>query len=82
MTIIQPIILIVCYIIGELIKLLFKSLDKKWLPFIIGAIGMILSPLICKEMSASNIATGLISGFASSGGYDAIKAIRDKCKEL
>lgn len=82
MTIIQPIILIVCYIIGELIKLLFKSLDKKWLPFIIGAIGMILSPLIYKEISASNIATGLISGFASSGGYDAIKAIRDKGKEL
>ena len=82
MTLIQPIILIVCFILGELIKLLFKSLDKKWLPFIMGAIGMLLCPLICKELTASNIATGLISGFASSGGYDAIKAIRDKAKGL
>ena len=82
MTTIQPIILLICYIIGELIKLLFKTLDKKWLPFIMGAIGMFLCPLICKELSASNIAIGLISGFASSGGYDAIKAIRDKSKGL
>lgn len=82
MTTIQPIILLICYIIGELIKLLFKTLDKKWLPFIMGAIGMFLYPLICKELSASNIAIGLISGFASSGGYDAIKAIKDKSKGL
>ena len=82
MTMIQPMILIVCYIVGELIKLLFKSLDKKWLPFIIGAIGMFLCPLICNELSASNIATGLISGFASSGGYDAVKVLKDKVKGL
>lgn len=83
MTLIQPIILLVCFILGELLKLIFKDkLNKDWLPFIMGAVGMLMCPLLCKEFSVNNIATGLISGFASSGGYDAVKAIRQKTKDI
>lgn len=83
MTLIQPIILVVCFILGELLKLIFKEkLNKEWLPFIMGAVGMLMCPLLCKEFNVNNIFTGLISGFASSGGYDAIKAIKTKIKDI
>lgn len=83
MTLIQPIILVVCFILGEFLKLIFKErLNKDWLPFIMGFVGMLLCPLLCKEFSVANVATGLISGFASSGGYDAIKAIKTKVKDI
>lgn len=71
-----------CFILGELIKLLFKSLDKKWIPFIVGGFGMAFCPMLCWEISAASIAEGLIAGFASSGGYDAIKAIAKQYKAL
>lgn len=71
-----------CFIVGELIKLLFKSLDKKWIPFIVGGFGLVFCPLICWECSPSTMAEGLIAGFASSGGYDAIKAVGKQFKSL
>lgn len=83
MTLIQPIILVVCFILGELLKLIFKEkLNREWLPFIMGLVGMLLCPLLCKEFSVANVATGLISGFASSGGYDALKAVKTKMKDI
>lgn len=72
----------VCFIAGELIKLLFKSLDKKWIPFIVGVFGMLFCPLICWEFTPATVAEGLIAGFASSGGYDAIKAVNRQFKSL
>lgn len=83
MNLIQHIILVVCFILGELLKLIFKEkLNREWLPFIMGAVGMLLCPLLCKEFSVANVATGLISGFASSGGYDALKAVKSKMKDI
>lgn len=72
----------ICFIMGELIKLLFKSLEKKWIPFIVGGFGMIFCPFLCGELTLSTIAEGLIAGFASSGGYDAIKTIAKQYKSL
>ena len=83
MTLIQPIILVVCFILGELLKLIFKEkLNRNWLPFIMGAVGILLCPFLCNEFNMNNVFTGLISGFASSGGYDAIKTIKTKVKDI
>lgn len=71
-----------CFILGELIKLLFKSLDKKWIPFVVAGFGLVFCPLICWECTPSTMAEGLIAGFASSGGYDAIKAVGNQFKSL
>lgn len=71
-----------CFILGELIKLLFSSMDKKWIPFIVGGFGMIFCPLICWELTPATVAQGLIAGFASSGGYDAIKVMAKQHKSL
>lgn len=73
---------VICFILGELIKLTFPKMEKKWLPFIIGALGMVFCPILCREFSAVNIANGLISGFASCGGYDCIHGLIKKYKAL
>ncbi len=73
---------LVCFIVGELIKLLFPALDRKWIPFIIGAFGLLFCPLLCWEFTLSRFAEGLIAGFASSGGYDVIKALKKKYKDV
>lgn len=72
----------ICFIMGELIKLLFKSLEKKWIPFIVAGFGLVFCPLICWECTPATMAEGLIAGFASSGGYDAIQAVNKQFKSL
>ena len=80
---IQTLTLVVCYILGELLKLIFKEkLDTKWLPFIMAGIGLVLAPLITMTFTLERFAEGLVSGFASSGGYDAIKALTSKAKDI
>ena len=71
-----------CFILGELIKLLFKSLDKRWLPFIVGAFGIVFHPLVNGCFTLEMFAEGLISGFASSGGYEALKTATTQIKTL
>lgn len=83
MNLIQPITFCVCFILGELLKMIFKEkLSKKWLPFIMGGFGLLFCPLVCWEFTLSRFSEGLISGFASSGGYDALKAIKEKMKDV
>lgn len=43
---------------------------------------MLFCPLICWEFTPATMAEGLIAGFASSGGYDAIKAVNKQFKSL
>lgn len=75
---VQPVTFVACFILAEFLKLLFKNLNRKWLPYIMAGFGMILCPLILWQISIGLIVEGMISGFASSGGYDAIKALINK----
>lgn len=81
-----PIIIIICYIIGEIYKVVFKSKEKLYclLPMIVSIIGGILGVIIFltnKEMIgfASNIwialEIGIISGASSTGANQIIKQI-------
>lgn len=72
----------VCFILGELIKLLFKSLDRRWLPFIVAGFGLAFHPLVNGCFTLEMFAEGLISGFASSGGYEALKTATTQIKTL
>lgn len=73
---------LVCFILGELLKLIFKNMNKQYLPFIMAVVGMIFNPLVQWDFTLQTISIGLISGFASSGGYDAVKAIKQKYNSL
>lgn len=81
-----PIIVIICYIIGEIYKVVFKTKEKLYclLPMIVSIIGGIIGVIIFltnKEMIefASNIwialEIGIISGTSSTGANQIIKQI-------
>ncbi len=80
-----PIIIIICYIVGEIYKAIFKSKEKLYclLPIVVSMIGGILGVIIFftnKEMiGTSNIwialEIGMISGVSSTGANQIVKQI-------
>lgn len=81
-----PIIIIICYIIGEIYKVVFKNKEKLFclLPMVVSIIGGIIGIIIFltnKEMIGfvSNIwralEIGIISGASSTGANQIIKQI-------
>lgn len=78
-----PSIIIICYLIGEIFKLLVlkKKSKYKYVPIIVGTTGGLLgllayyiSPSIVLDVESPFIATslGIVSGLASTGSYEVI----------
>lgn len=78
-----PSIIVICYLIGEIFKLLIlkKKKNYKYVPIIVGTAGGILgiiayyiSPSIVLNVDNPFIAAslGIISGLASTGSYEII----------
>ena len=87
-----PIIILICYVIGEVYKYLFKKKKKtyKFIPILLSISGGLLGILIYltnKEMmmNASNIwvalGIGMVSGASSTGTNQIIKQLFNKEKE-
>lgn len=81
-----PAIVVICYIVGEVFKLVFKKKTKlyKGIPILVGVVGgiigvatYIVNPNIIG--GAPNVlcaaAVGIISGLASTGSHQVIKQI-------
>lgn len=86
-----PIIVIVCYLIGEILKVVFKKNKdlKKLIPVIVSIIGGIIGIVIYltnKEviLNVDNIyialGIGLVSGISATGTNQMIKKIFSKSK--
>lgn len=87
-----PIIVLICYVIGEVYKYLFRKKPEtyKFIPILLSISGGILGILIYltnKEMilNASNIwialGIGIVSGSSSTGTNQIIKQLLSKEKE-
>lgn len=87
-----PIIVLICYVIGELYKFLFKKKKEtyKFIPILLSISGGILGIFIYltnKEMimNASNIwialGIGIISGASSTGTNQVVKQLLSKEKD-
>lgn len=82
-----PIIVLFCFIIGEIIKILFPSKTKliKLIPFIMSILGAAMSILIYmlapQTLEQKNILEvillGMISGLASTGSNELFKKIKE-----
>lgn len=82
-----PVIIVICYITGEIIKIVFnnKTKIKKLIPFILGILGGIIGVLIYitnKEVIQTtsiweSILVGTISGLSSTGTNQLIKKIKE-----
>lgn len=88
-----PIIVVCCYIIGELYKLLFKNKKEvyKFIPIIMAFVGGVLGILIYitdKELIFNvnsiwiALGIGIISGISSTGTNQIIKQINKKGDEI
>ena len=74
-------ITVVCYLAGMAVKA--SGLDNKWIPIIVGVVGMILgivSMFIMPEFPATDYisaaAVGIASGFAATGVDQAVKQLK------
>lgn len=76
---ITPIILGICLCIGYIIKNLIPN-DKinRFIPLIMGALGVGLNCWLTLQFTPESILTGLISGLASTGMYETFKQIIGK----
>lgn len=88
--IIIPIIVVCCYMIGEIYKVIFKNKEEiyKLIPILVSIFGGILGVLIyltCPELiSVGNVwnalLIGIVSGEASTGTNQIIKKLRGEEK--
>lgn len=82
-----PIIIVVCYMVGEIIKVIFEKQTKvkKVIPFVLGLLGLMLGVLIYltnKELiQTTNIwdsmLIGSISGLSATGTNQIVKKINE-----
>lgn len=79
-------IVVLCYLIAESYKLIFKKKHHKYIPIVVGLFGGMLSVLIFliykETFNTNNIfevfAIGIISGLASTGTNQILKQILRK----
>lgn len=83
---IVEVILIICYVIGELYKIVFKKKHHKYIPVVLTILGGILGilmyytnpELINVDNIYNAITLGLISGGSSIGAHQIIKQLIKK----
>ena len=72
-----PTIVGICLCVGYIIKR-FLPTDNKYIPLIVGVLGVLLAFWINGTMTPNILLEGLFSGLASSGLYDAFKGLIEK----
>ena len=79
---ISPIALVICLAIGYVIKNAIPNDGiNRFIPLIAAAIGVVVCTWATWSFSAEVLATGLISGLASTGLYEAFKNLVNGTKE-
>ena len=82
-----PIIIVFCYLIGELYKIVFKKSKHKFIPIVLPIIGGIISVIMYYAQTANTsinnnlyefILMGIVSGASSTGTNEIIKKIFKK----
>ena len=70
----------ICLCVGYVVKKWIKDVDNKYIPTIVGILGLILKVCfsINTGINGEVILSGLFSGLASTGLYEAFKNIIEK----
>lgn len=76
MSVINPQILIICMVVGFLIKSSVKKIPNKKIPMIVTILGLVLAIGInIPHITLDVICMGLISGLASTGCHQILKSL-------
>lgn len=68
-----PSIVISCYVIGVIIKKCISRIDNKYIPLINAVAGIILSCALNKSVTLDYLIQGMVSGWASTGVFEAMR---------
>ena len=70
----------ICLCVGFIIKTSFDMIPNKYIPLIVGILGLIIKILMSLNtgINAEVILSGLFSGLASTGLYEAFKNLINK----
>ena len=73
----------ICLCVGYMIKTGFDNIPNKYIPVIVGVLGLIIKVLMSLQtgINADVVLSGLFSGLASTGLYEAFKNIIHNNKE-
>lgn len=72
-----PVIVGICFLVGYMIKNAFDKIPNKYIPLIMGVLGLILSIASnVPNITLVVILQGLASGFAATGAYEAYKQLK------
>ena len=75
---IAPVIVVICLCVGFVVKKWIKDVDNKLIPTIVAILGVILAIAGNQDITEEIIATGLISGLASTGMYELLRQFIEK----
>lgn len=67
-----------CVGIGYIIKISLDFIPNKYIPLIMGVIGIIFNCFVSKAIEPSTIVAGLITGLASTGMYELFRNFIEK----
>lgn len=70
-----PIVMVICLCIGYLLKHWIKDVDNKLIPSILTIIGAITACIAEKNITIDIIASGMLTGLASTGLHQMFKQI-------
>ncbi len=76
-----PVIVGICLCVGYVIKTSFPSLDNKYIPLVLAALGLALSIWINSNINPSIILGGLFSGLSSTGLYEMFRNLLNSNKD-
>lgn len=78
---IVPITLGLCLVIGYIIKTAIPKIDNKYIPLIVGVLGLAINVWVNKSFNPEIALGGLMSGLASTGLYEAFRNLINNSKE-
>ena len=71
------IVAVAAYVVGEIIKKALKFVPNEVIPLICGLLGVGLG-LVLVDLSIIGAVKGLCLGWAATGGYEAVKSLKNK----
>lgn len=72
---VSPIALLVCLVVGFIIKSFGNEKINRFIPLIVAVLGLLICAWDAMAFTPSICAAGLISGLASTGLYEAFKQL-------
>lgn len=79
---ISPIALLVCLVVGFILKSFGNAKVNRFIPVIVAILGLLICTWDAMAFTPSICAAGLISGLASTGLYEAFKQLLGLGKEV